>query len=224
MNRFFAIGDIHGCHKTLNKLLFEVIDIKVTDEIYCVGDYIDRGPDSKGVIDLILFLNNQGFKIHTLRGNHEQMMLDAFNGGAPYYKWLANGGDATMNSFKVNSMQDIDSQYYNFLQQTLYYIEIQDYILVHAALNFTNDNLFEDKEAMLWERDIKIDKQKLNGRIMVHGHTPEPFNIIMSQLNQPDISVIDIDGGCVYKGKPGMGNLFALDFAGKKLISVDNID
>ena len=77
MERIFAIGDIHGCSKTFKKLLLDKIKINKSDTIYCVGDYIDRGEDSKGVIDFILDLRAEGYTIHTLRGNHEQMLLDS---------------------------------------------------------------------------------------------------------------------------------------------------
>ncbi|MEP6597398.1 MAG: metallophosphoesterase, partial [Ginsengibacter sp.] len=75
MPRIFAIGDIHGCSKTFRKLLIEKINIQKSDEIYCIGDYIDRGEDSKGVIDFISQMRDKNYQIHTLRGNHEEMML-----------------------------------------------------------------------------------------------------------------------------------------------------
>jgi serine/threonine protein phosphatase 1 len=77
MPRVFIIGDIHGCNKTFRKLVLEKISIRKTDKIYCLGDYIDRGPDSKGVIDFIIQLRKDGFNIHTLRGNHEQLLLES---------------------------------------------------------------------------------------------------------------------------------------------------
>jgi serine/threonine protein phosphatase 1 len=77
MQRVFAIGDIHGCNDAFHQMLFTEIKVSKDDEIYCIGDYIDRGPDSKGVVDTIISLQRSGFRIHTLRGNHEQMMIDS---------------------------------------------------------------------------------------------------------------------------------------------------
>jgi hypothetical protein len=77
MSRILAIGDIHGCANTFHKLIFDEIKIRKSDTIYCIGDYIDRGPDSKAVIDLILDLRKKGYQLRTLRGNHEQLMLDS---------------------------------------------------------------------------------------------------------------------------------------------------
>ena len=72
----YAIGDIHGCSKTFKELL-DKIGLIEGDELYLLGDYIDRGPDSKGVIDTIFELREKGFKVICLRGNHESMLLDA---------------------------------------------------------------------------------------------------------------------------------------------------
>jgi serine/threonine protein phosphatase 1 len=224
MRRSFAIGDIHGCSKTFRKLLIEELGIRKTDEIYCVGDYIDRGPDSKGVIDLILFLRNEGYAIHTIRGNHEQMMLDTFTGKALLDNWLANGGGATLKSFGIDSLTKLSPEYINFLNQTEYFFNTPHYILVHAGLNFKCLDPFQDKDAMLWIRDGEIDNKKLNGKIIIHGHTAKPYDFIMSQLQQSEITSINIDGGCVYNYMPGMGNLFAFNFTDKKLIAVKNVD
>ncbi|MBK7956987.1 MAG: serine/threonine protein phosphatase [Bacteroidetes bacterium] len=77
MLRTFIIGDIHGCCNTFQRLVLDEICIRKSDKIYCLGDYIDRGPYSKGVIDFILSLRKSGYHIHTLRGNHEQMLLNS---------------------------------------------------------------------------------------------------------------------------------------------------
>ena len=67
----FAISDIHGCAKTFEALL-DRIALSTQGELYLLGDYLDRGPDSKGVLDLIFRLQREGYAVHCLRGNHEQ--------------------------------------------------------------------------------------------------------------------------------------------------------
>ncbi len=224
MRRLFAIGDIHGCSKTFRKLLIGKIKIHKTDEVYCIGDYIDRGPDSKGVIDLILHLRQKGYTIHTLRGNHEQMMMDSFKSKPYYYNWITNGGGATLKSFSISSLKELAPGYIDFLNQTAYFYETPHYIFVHAGLNFNYPDPFQDKEAMLWIRGEEVDRKKLNGKIIIHGHTPKPYDFIMNQLQQPEIASINIDGGCVYTYRPDMGNLFAINLTDKKLIAVRNSD
>ena len=221
MARVFAIGDIHGCSKTFKKLLLEKLVIKKLDKIYCIGDYVDRGPDSKGVIDCIIELREKGYNIHTLRGNHEQMMLDSTIDKQRLNHWLTNGGKATLKSFGIVSVDGLSDRYLKFLKGTRLFIATNKYILVHAGLNFNVQDAFGDKEAMLWTREEYFDKSKINNRILIHGHTPIPNDTLCKQFNT---NKINIDGGCVYNFKPGCGNLVAIELPGMQLIQIQNID
>jgi serine/threonine protein phosphatase 1 len=221
MPRVFIIGDIHGCNKTFRKLVLEKISIRKTDKIYCLGDYIDRGPDSKGVIDFIIQLRKDGFNIHTLRGNHEQLLLESEIDEPAKEIWLKNGGDKALMSFGVNSIRDFDKKYIDFFKRTKYFIQTKYFILVHAGLNFSSADPLKDKEAILWIRNFSVDTYYLNGKLLIHGHTPKARDYIISQ---PFQSPLNLDGGCVFKHKDGFGNLFALNFFERKLIEVKNID
>lgn len=220
MERTFALGDIHGCSKTFEKMLLDKIQIRAGDTIYCIGDYIDRGNDSKGVIDLILNLNAEGYHIFTLRGNHEQMMLDAIFNEAALDIWMRNGGNATMQSFGIDSLNDLPDKYAFFLNQTEFYFETEEYIFVHAGLNFDNKDIFEDKEAMLWIRDFSPVQPSLGNKLLIHGHTPESLKYILNQKG----NCINIDGGCVYTNHTHLGNLVAIDLNERKFISVSNCE
>jgi serine/threonine protein phosphatase 1 len=221
MPRLFIIGDIHGCSKTFRKLVLEKIAIRKSDKIYCLGDYIDRGPDSKGVIDFIIELRKKGFNIHALRGNHEQLLLESEIDEPAKELWLKNGGDKTLLSFGVNSIHDLDKEFLDFFNRTKYIIKTKHFILVHAGLNFSSADPLKDKEAILWIRNFTIDNNYLNGKLLIHGHTPKPRDFIISQ---PFASPINLDGGCVFKHKEEFGSLFALNFFERKLIEVKNID
>ncbi len=221
MARSYIIGDIHGCSKTFKKLIIEKIAIKNTDKIYCIGDYVDRGPDSKGVIDFILQLRRKGYHIHTMRGNHEQLLLDSLQDKKSFLHWTKNGGDKSLESFKIDSIKKLKSVYLNFLKRTKFYIQTKDFLLVHAGLNFSADNPLADKYSMLWIRNFSVDTSYLKGRILIHGHTPKTTEYIISQKFE---SPINLDGGCVFKNIEGYGSLFALNFNEKKLIEVKNID
>jgi serine/threonine protein phosphatase 1 len=221
MGRIFAIGDIHGCSKTFQKLLLDKIKIQKSDRIYCIGDYIDRGNDSKGVIDFILKLRKQGYRIHTLRGNHEQLMIDSIKSEEKFKHWIKNGGDSTLKSFGISSYDKMKPVYRNFFRRTKYFIRSGNLIFVHAGLNFQIANPFADKQAMLWIRDFPLDKRKLGSSIIVHGHTPKSLDFILKQQGK---SAINIDGGCVYRHKEEFGNLIALNLKEWKLISTQNID
>ena len=220
MNKY-AIGDLHGCSKTFRKLVTDVIKLKKTDELYCLGDYVDRGPDSKGVIDFILELREQGYTVYTLRGNHDQMMMDSGNNRENFRHWVQNGGSATLKSFGIESYDQLDSKYKTFFYETQYYLETGKYILVHAGLNFKDDDPFQDTHSMMWIRGFRVDENKLAGRIIVHGHTPLPLEVILTQADQ---NVIDLDGGCVYRQLTGMGYLVALNLNSGEFITQENCE
>ena len=221
MPGIFAIGDIHGCCNTFRKLLVDELHIQRSDTVFCVGDYVDRGKDSKGVIDFIIDLRNEGYQVHTLRGNHEQMMLDSARDKGKMNLWLKNGGAETLNSFGIASVSELPTKYLTFLKQTKLFIATSEYIFVHAGLNFRIDNPFADEEAMLWTRDEYSDPSKVDNRRVIHGHTPIPLESIMSQSN---LSIINIDGGCVYNHIRGYGNLIALSLPAMKFTAVSNIE
>ncbi len=221
MQRIFFVGDIHGCSKTFRRLVTEKICLKKEDKLYCVGDYIDRGPDSKGVIDFILELKTENYQIYTLRGNHEEMLLDSADEDGSFHNWIRNGGDKTLKSFKVKSIVELKPVYLDFFKQTQYFIETKKFIFVHAGLDFSIDDPLADTESMLWIRDFPVDENYLNGKLLIHGHTPQTRDYILSQKFE---SPFNLDGGCVFKNVEGLGHLFALNFTEEKLIDTVNID
>ena len=206
MARSIAIGDIHGCVKTFSKLLDE-INLKKEDELVLLGDYIDRGAESKAVIDFIFSLLEAGYNIKCLRGNHEQLFMNATEVDDKYPRWLRSGGDATLQSFGCTFFQEIPDKYQTFFHDTLHYYETEKYIFVHAGLNFLNEDIFEDKTAMLWIRDFDAMQAKLGHKRLIHGHTPKSMTHIIKQRG----NCFNIDGGCVYQNiEENLGYLVAL--------------
>ena len=205
----YVITDIHGCAKTFKKLL-KKINLTKQDTLYLLGDYIDRGPDSKGVIDLILKLQKDGYKVHTLKGNHEDMLLAAMYKEMYFRSWLSNGGKEALESFDVNHPKSLDSKYIEFFNKLKYYIELEDFYLVHAGFNFNIDNPLDDKQAMLWIRNYEPTEEFLKEKKIVHGHTPIRKKKIKKKLSKGD-QLINLDAGCAYVNKSGMGRLCALN-------------
>lgn len=217
----FAISDIHGCAKTFKKILHR-ISLSKEDKLYLLGDYIDRGPDSRGVIDHIWDLKEKGYQVHCLRGNHEQMLLDAYAGDTSNSIILHE----TLVSFNTTSVKLIPKPYIKWVKDLPYYFKLEDHILVHAGLNFHADAPFEDKKEMLWIRYwyMHIDRQFLGNRIIVHGHTPTHQLEIKKSIHRlGDIPAINIDAGCVFQ-KNGLEHLCALNLDTKKLVFEANID
>lgn len=221
----YAVGDIHGCKKTFEHLL-EKIDLKMEDTLVLLGDYIDRGPDSKGVFDLVFAYQEAGYQVHCLRGNHEQILLDASIGGPnANARFFLAGGKATLKSFRVTRAEQIEKKYLHFMMELPYYLEIGPYIFTHGGLNFDYENPLEAEDDMLWMRYWydKIKPEWLGKRWIIHGHTPVPLFETASQvedLKKGEAQVVNLDNGCVFSQKPHLGQLTALDLERCELISV----
>ena len=224
--RRLAISDIHGCSRTFEALLAQ-LSLEKEDQLFLLGDYIDRGPDSKGVIDRILALKDSGHQVFCLRGNHEQMLLNTIADKQQYGVFLVNGGLQTMRSFGTLDPRDIPEPYLQFISDLPRYLESSDYLLVHAGLNFGLPDPLQGKREMIWIRnwyqDISYDW--LGTRMIVHGHTPIGKSGIMAMAEQmPSLRVLNIDAGCVYTQLPAMGTLCAFDLDTGKLYFQDNIE
>ena len=208
-SRVFAIGDIHGCFNAMKELIESKIQLCKEDKLIFLGDYIDRGPDSKKVLDYIIELQNNKYDIVTLCGNHESMLIDAWYDEKLKYKWIQNGGSETLLSFGTNQLKNIDSRYILFLENLNYYYGLDKYIFVHAGFNDSIEDPFSDKHSMLWNSRKGYFNPRLNDRTVIHGHTPVTINVIQKQITN-NAGVINIDGGCVYTNSR-YGKLIALE-------------
>ena len=219
--RTFVIGDIHGCAATLRRLVDGMLQPSTPDRIYLLGDLIDRGPDSKGVLDFIFELRERGLYIESIRGNHEEMFLNSCDD--PHYLglWLANGGMATLSSFRADGPGDIPQRYRDFIGSLPLYILLDDFVLVHASLNFDTKDPFNDTAAMLWMRSPFVDRLRIGGRRLICGHTPVSRTQLEASLGSDKIM---LDNGCVFFDRPEPGNLAALELSAMTLFLCPNID
>lgn len=216
----FAIGDIHGCLNELTLLHKKILthdkfNVK-NDLIIYLGDYIDRGKNSKEVINQILKLKNNKIKTVNLMGNHDEFMIDfLFNKKNNIKNWLNFGLDQTLRSYGIEVVDfikdgfgdDIIDQLRNTLLSTMSEEHInffkdlelsfssEKYLFVHAGIDPKKTLEDQTKEDFLWSRSKSFfDKDFKAQKIIVHGHTPEE-NII----NNPHR--INIDTGCYFSGK-----------------------
>lgn len=204
----YAISDIHGCTKTFRALL-DQIDLQKEDELFLLGDYVDRGPDSYGTLQLIWWLIDSGYRVTCLRGNHEEMWLNELRQGQLPENLPAHEAERT-------------AEWMNALP---YYHHTPGYFLVHAGLNFQHPNPLQDTESMIWLRYwyADIDRDWLGDNIIVHGHTPEREAAIRGALkNFRERQRICIDGGCSHTVW-GMGYLCALNLDTEELTSLRNV-
>lgn len=186
----YAVGDIHGRLDLLQKLLERIWadapDAK--NSLVFVGDYIDRGPASKDVIDLLIQLERPGWDVVRLRGNHEQVLLDYLDHPETYPLWRNFGGAETLLSYGVRPPLSSDQEelqrthkaftaalptpHYAFLSALPYSHVIGDYFFVHAGVHPAIALERQLPEDMLWIRDEFLCSDASFGKIVVHGHTP----------------------------------------------------
>ncbi len=237
MSKSWAVSDIHGCFHTFRKLIEDKVILEKSDNLYLIGDLIDRGHFSKELIEYIIGLQNSGYQIHNLMGNHEEAMIDA------YYKeftlkkklfrkpineakeaWYSYGGNATMKSFGITDLKQFPEEIVRYFESFKRYIELQDYILVHAGFNFKADNVFEDEKSMLWIRDFDVIPEKIKFKTVVHGHVPVSLEVIDTCIEKKQFHYIPIDNGCYQKDKKGMGALLALNLESRTYVIQKNVE
>lgn len=219
--RTFVIGDIHGCAATLRRLVENALHPSPADHVYLLGDLIDRGPDSKGVLDFIFELRKRGVQVDSIRGNHEEMCLQACTDHYYMELWSANGGLAALASFEADSPGDIPGLYRDFLSSLPTHILLDDFVIVHAGLNFDAQDPFADTTAMLWTRSHLVDRRRTGGRRLICGHTPVTRQQLVASLHGDKIM---LDNGCVFDDRPEMGSLAALELESMTLFLQPNID
>lgn len=225
----YAITDIHGCAATFRALLHEQLRVGPGDELYLLGDYINKGPDSRGVLDEILRLRRRGQHVVALRGNHDQQLLDAVaepEDDDLQRRWQEKLEWAvTLDSFGAAEPHHVQDRYLRLLDELAWFVELDDYVLVHAGLNFREpENLWTDHDAMLNLRDYTPDPALLGGRPLLHGHVPQGLVEVRRALKTPNVAEVGLDTGCVYYKNVAFGNLVALDLNTHLLTVQPNVD
>ena len=219
MGRLFAISDIHGCFKPFYELVVRTINLKKSDKLILLGDYIDRGDQIREVIDFIIDLKEKGFDITILKGNHEAMLIDSILDPEIFALWMMNQGATTLESFGITGAGLMDNKYIDFFSSLEYYNKTGNLLFVHAGFNDFIDDPFSDFESMIWESSPSYINPLLQGKIIIHGHRPKHIDFVKRLLNEKS-NIIPIDTGCVYEKELGYGFLSALDVNRMELISV----
>jgi serine/threonine protein phosphatase 1 len=210
--KIFIIGDVHGCLDMLERLMDKIDCSPEKDTLIFLGDYIDRGDDSKGVVDYILDLRRDAFKVEALKGNHEAMFLN-FLRGVESEIFIVNGGWRTMESYGSYNLQDdlslIPSDHRKFYASLKLYIELDDYYIVHAGFNPGVEISKQTENDMLWIRRKFISSNFNFGKKVIFGHTPFQEPLIMKNK-------IGLDTGAVFGNK-----LTCLELPGEIIHSVE---
>jgi serine/threonine protein phosphatase 1 len=214
--RVYAIGDIHGrrdllddVHRAIAADLGDTA-VSLNKVAVYIGDYVDRGDDSRGVIDRLLTAPLTGFRSVHILGNHEDMLLRFLEDPGVAPLWLANGGDATLYSYGIDWREHVQGSDFESLRvafraaipaphlkflRTLSLSHIEgDYLFVHAGIRPGRDVARQDAEDLIWIRDEFLGSDADHGKVVVHGH---------SISSEPQIfdNRIGIDTGAFATGK-----------------------
>lgn len=216
----YAISDIHGCSQTFRALLAR-LQLTTNDKLFLLGDFVNKGPDAKGVLDTVFDLRQKGYDLHCLRGNHDDILLEMPTNGEYQQHKERYGAQYTLQSFGVARAQDIPSVYLDFLDSLPTYLIWNDYIFVHAGFSFARQDPLGDTypHTRIREWYDQIDYAWLGDRWIIHGHDQQTMQKIEQQLQRlPQQQVLNIDAGCVSVWEAGKGHLCAFDLVTHRCI------
>ncbi|SCW95384.1 metallophosphoesterase [Ancylobacter rudongensis] len=172
MSYTYVIGDIHGRADLLTLALRKIADhAQEPGTIITLGDYTDRGPDSKGVVTRLMAGVSDGWKMINLMGNHEQMVFWTYRGKTKPDWWIDNGGDATIASYG-GSRENIPVEHIEWMEQLPLFHEDEHRVYVHAWVDPHLPLKEQSDSSMLWVRYRTPWEGGWNDKHVVHGHTP----------------------------------------------------
>jgi serine/threonine protein phosphatase 1 len=220
--RVFVIGDLHGCVDELDRLL-DTLAPNAADTVCCLGDYIDRGPSPRGVVERLLRLRQQGPQCVFLKGNHEDMFL-AYLGYPGHYgeAFLYNGGETTVASYGIQGLRGADAavrlppDHLDFFRTLELQRTFGRFLCVHAGIRPTCALEQQDDEDLLWIREEFILSEHLFPLTVVFGHTPQREVLLHLPFK------IGLDTGLVYWNKLSClelttSELFQLERGGQRV-------
>lgn len=178
--KIFAIGDIHGCAAKLETLLNRLPLDREHDTLVFLGDYLDRGPNPKGVLDQLCQLRADGVRLISLMGNHEYLLLEYHRSAdqalLPYLRRL--GLENTLESYGGASLSALASlnfmprEHQDFLRSLLPYWETDEYVFVHAGLRHDQPLAEQDIADLCEVREPFLSEERDYGKRVIFGHTP----------------------------------------------------
>ena len=192
--RTYAVGDIHGSLGKLQALVAQCEEDAAGRPLTFVflGDYIDRGPDSRGVIACLIELQAR-LPVTALMGNHEALALEAIDSSMNAGHWQLEGGDKTLRSYGVARAQDLPGQHIAWLRSLRLTYDDGRRLYVHAGVDPEKPLDAQDDVELLWIREPFLSDARDYGRLIVHGHTPTKTGLPDLRTNR-----LNLDTGAVF--------------------------
>lgn len=172
--RTFAIGDIHGCDVALRAIL-DQIDVTPDDRVIVLGDFVDRGPSTRRTIDLLLQLKSQ-CELVWLKGNHEEMMLEAAKSAVTLRNWLMMGGREALASYG-DELRNVPETHWEFISASRDYFETDTEIYLHANLEPGIALGKQDSSWLRWIHLTGMEYPHESGKRIICGHTQQRSGI-----------------------------------------------
>ena len=193
--RTIAIGDIHGCARALDSLL-ELIAPTPQDTIVTLGDYVDRGPQSREVVERLLMLEDE-CQLVPLMGNHERLLLDAFENKMLHNFWTQCGGQETLDSYG-GTLDHIPTDHRDFFSRCLRYYETDHQLFFHANFNPRLAAAEQEDRLILWEHLRSPGPGRhISGKRVFVGHTPQEGGRILKLDHVVCLDTYCFGNGCL---------------------------
>jgi serine/threonine protein phosphatase 1 len=193
----YAIGDVHGCRDKLVRLLYFCAHHRAgrPARYVFVGDYIDRGPDSRGVVDLLIKMQQDTpGGVICLRGNHEMLLLNAWQRDEGLL-WVTQGGARTLLSYGVKQPAELPGEHLDWFAALPLRFDDGRRLFVHAGVNPSMPLDQQAERDLLWIREPFLSSDRDYGRLIVHGHTPTERGVPELRPNR-----LNLDTGAVFGG------------------------
>jgi serine/threonine protein phosphatase 1 len=211
--RLIAIGDIHGYSKTLATLL-AAIDPQPDDTLVALGDFVDRGPDSPGVIEQLIALQGR-CRLVTILGNHDEMMLSLRHGGPGLADWLSFGGRETLEAYGCG-LAEVPETHIDFLRACSAYYETSRHFFVHASYLPDLPLDWQPPEVLRWESlKQRQPGPHYSGKTALCGHTAQDNFEILDLGHLKCIDTCCYGGGWLTALEVQTGQVWQADQAGK---------
>lgn len=214
--RRIAIGDIHGCADTF-QLLVRKLDLQPEDQLFLLGDLIDKGTRSKEVIDYTLELKAKGLNVYPLMGNHELSFLVAYQQGIEFFlEYLTkNNNDDFLDG-------DIEA-YLTFFASFEYCYDLGDWLACHSEFLIKEHSIYRGMRGMFSRVNFKISEEEILSKRQITGHFVTQTSKLQASIQQKE-RVIFLDSGCVYPENEELGFLAAFDLDSEELLLQKNVE